>query len=178
MRPNARFNCLLSSLAALVATCQASIELRLVVWDGDDGLKVIRTAVSQFEAAHPGVKVKLENVPYGQYATKLLAQVAGNAAPDVAMMEPKMFQAFAKQGAAQPLRGLDQHLVAGVMTKRVVHLFEPVEIDHRNSHGPLGEPLLQGCGEVRAVRKPGELVVEGLMFALCRLVAEPVEALT
>lgn len=102
MRRSARFAFLLASgLAA--CSVHADVTLRLVVWDGDDGLKVIRQAVTEFESANPGIRVKLENVPYGQYATKLLAQVAANASPDVAMMEPKMFQAFAKRGASIPL---------------------------------------------------------------------------
>lgn len=102
MRPSARFAFLLAS-CLLPSVTHAAVTLRFVVWDGDDGLKVIRQAVHEFETANPGIKVKLENVPYGQYSTKLLAQVAANASPDVAMMEPKMFQAFAKRGASIPL---------------------------------------------------------------------------
>ncbi|HMS56482.1 MAG TPA: extracellular solute-binding protein, partial [Fimbriimonadaceae bacterium] len=77
--------------------------LRFTVWDGDPGLQVIRGAVQEFEQANPDIKVKLENIPYGAYSQKMLAQFAANAAPDAAMFEPKMFQRFAKRGVLLPL---------------------------------------------------------------------------
>lgn len=103
MRRSAHFAWSLASALVLGSIAQAKVTVRFVVWDGDDGLKVIRQAVAEFESAHPDIAVRLENVPYGQYSTKLLAQVAAEAAPDVAMMEPKMFQAFAKRGASVPM---------------------------------------------------------------------------
>ncbi|MBS1724796.1 MAG: extracellular solute-binding protein [Armatimonadetes bacterium] len=105
MRPSVRFACCLASVVALCSVATADVTLRLVVWDGDDGLGVVRQAAKEFEAAHPGIHVRLENVPYGQYATKLLAQVAAGASPDVAMMEPKMYQGFARRGACVSLDG-------------------------------------------------------------------------
>ncbi|MBS1709252.1 MAG: extracellular solute-binding protein, partial [Armatimonadetes bacterium] len=87
------FYCLLAALA------QAQVKLRMVVWDGDESLTVLRGAIKRFEAAHPGVTVNLEHVDYNNYFQKLLAQYAGDTAPDVAMLDPGNFQRYAKRGA-------------------------------------------------------------------------------
>ena len=39
------------------------VTIRFAVWDGDQGLRIIRSAVAEFEAAHPNIRVKLENIP-------------------------------------------------------------------------------------------------------------------
>jgi len=92
------------ALAVLWAlTCavlaRADVKLRMVVWDGDESLTVLRAAIKKFEAAHPGVTVNLEHVDYNNYFQKLLAQYAGDTAPDVAMLDPGNFQRYAKRGA-------------------------------------------------------------------------------
>lgn len=78
------------------------VRLRFVVWDGDEAMVAIRRAVRQFEERYPHISVKLETVT-ANYQEKLLAQVAANVAPDVAMMDPANFQKFAKRGAFLPL---------------------------------------------------------------------------
>ncbi|MBS1714562.1 MAG: extracellular solute-binding protein [Armatimonadetes bacterium] len=103
MRRGVRFAWCLGSALLASAASRATVTVRFAVWDGDAGLGVIREAVRGFERAHPDIKVKLENVPYGAFAQKLLAGYAANAAPDVAMMEPKGFQRFAKRGGLLPL---------------------------------------------------------------------------
>lgn len=87
--------CMLASLAL----AKDAITLRMVVWDGDESLRVLRDQLVKFEAANPGIKVELESVDYRYYFQRLLAQVAGNSAPDVAMLDPQNVQAFAKRGA-------------------------------------------------------------------------------
>lgn len=80
------------------------ITLRFTVWDGDESLKILRTLCRQFEAENPGIKVKLENFSdYNLYHQKMLVQYAGNAAPDVAMMDMGHFQALANRKAILPL---------------------------------------------------------------------------
>ncbi|MFN3729043.1 MAG: extracellular solute-binding protein [Fimbriimonadaceae bacterium] len=95
--------CALACLAAVgLAQPKETVHLRFVVWDGDEGLPVIRRAVRSFEEAHPHIKVKLEGVQRN-YQEKLLAQVAANSAPDVAMMDMSNFQRFATRDALLPL---------------------------------------------------------------------------
>lgn len=94
----------LAALAGLLpAAVRAEVELRLVVWDGDESLRILRTVTADFERAHPGIKVRLENVDYRYYFQRLLAQIAGNSGPDVAMLDPQNMQTFAKRGALLPL---------------------------------------------------------------------------
>lgn len=79
------------------------VELRLVVWEGDEALRVLREVTKDFERANPNIRVKLENVDYRYYFQRLLSQVAGNTAPDVAILDPQNMQMFAKRGALRPL---------------------------------------------------------------------------
>jgi multiple sugar transport system permease protein len=76
----------------------------MVVWDGDASLKTIRGELVNFEAAHPGVKVTLENVDFTTYFQKLLTQYAADVAPDIAMMDAGHFQSFARRNALYPLQ--------------------------------------------------------------------------
>ncbi len=97
---------LLALVVMLLLACAVAAEvvhLRLVVYDGDQGLRVLREVVREFERAHPGISVSLENVPYGSYFQKLLAQYAANVAPDVAMMDFVNFQKLARRKAILPL---------------------------------------------------------------------------
>lgn len=87
---------------ATVGFGQGKIQLRFVVWDGDDALRAIREGISEFEQVHPNIHVKLENVN-ADYQEKLLLQIAADVAPDVAMMDPGNFQRFAKREAILPL---------------------------------------------------------------------------
>jgi ABC-type sugar transport system permease subunit/ABC-type glycerol-3-phosphate transport system substrate-binding protein len=94
---------ILLTVLALTAVAK-DITLRFTVWDGDESLKVIRKVLQEFEASHPGIKVKLENFPdYATYHQKMLVQYAGNTAPDVAMMDMGHFQALAVRKALLPL---------------------------------------------------------------------------
>lgn len=93
----------IASLMAVASVRAAAVELRLVVWDGDEALRVLRAVAKDFERAHPGITVKLENVDYRFYFQRLLSQVAGNTSPDVAMLDPQHMQMFAKRGALLPL---------------------------------------------------------------------------
>lgn len=94
---------LLGLLMCLVARAE-DITLRFTVWDGDESLKILRTLCRQFEQENPGIKVKLENFSdYNLYHQKMLVQYAGNAAPDVAMMDMGHFQALANRKAILPL---------------------------------------------------------------------------
>ena len=92
-------------LSALGVSAQAAdpVELRFTVWDGDQALNALRSAVGEFEQKYPNIKVRLEPVSYGDYFNKLLVQIAGDVAPDVAMLDPNNFQRFARRGALLPL---------------------------------------------------------------------------
>lgn len=90
-------------LLALFAGAKEPVQLRLSVWEGDQALTILKQVVGEFEAAHPGIRVKVEPVNYGNYQEKLLTQVAARVAPDVAMMDPGNFQRYARRNAILPL---------------------------------------------------------------------------
>lgn len=75
-----------------------TVNIRFVVWDGEDGLPRLREAMNDFEKHYPWIKVKLEAVTNNQQE-KLMNQVAGNCAPDVAMLDFNGFRRFASRGA-------------------------------------------------------------------------------
>jgi ABC-type sugar transport system permease subunit/ABC-type glycerol-3-phosphate transport system substrate-binding protein len=100
------FLLLLLVLAAVFVRAAEPITLRFAVWDGDESLKVLKKECKNFEAAHPGIKVKLENVDYNFYFDKLLTQYAAGVAPDVAMLNPDFFQRYSSRGALMPLNEL------------------------------------------------------------------------
>ena len=74
-----------------------------------------------------------------------------------------------RAAGTQALRHLDEQLVAGSVSERVVHRLEPVEVDeqHRGAQ-PVPprarEGLAQAVDDERPVREAGERVVQGAIF--------------
>jgi multiple sugar transport system permease protein len=97
---------LLGLLALACLGTAADVILRLSSWEGDEALKIQRQAIAEFEKAHPGIRVKIENNDYGVYFQKLLTQVASGTAPDVSMMTFEHFASFGKRHALVPLDDL------------------------------------------------------------------------
>ncbi len=114
-------------MAMLPTSARAAVELRLVVWDGDESLRVLQQVTRDFERAHPGIKVRLENVDYRYFFQRLLTQIAGNSAPDVAMLDPQNMQMFAKRGTLLPL----DPLIAETPDFRLEEYYEPIVSVHR-----------------------------------------------
>jgi multiple sugar transport system permease protein len=91
-------------LGLSAARAAEPIQLRFVVWDGDESItKALKPALAEFESKYPHIKVKLESVDYAQFFTKLLSQYAAGVSPDVAMMDPPNFQRYARRGALYEL---------------------------------------------------------------------------
>lgn len=109
------------------AVARATVELRLVVWDGDESLRVLSEVIKEFESENPGIKVRLENVDYRFFFQRLLAQIAGNAGPDVTMLDPQNMQMFAKRGALLPL----DDLIAKTPGFKLEDYYEPIVNVHR-----------------------------------------------
>jgi multiple sugar transport system permease protein len=96
---------LVLSLAAF-ASAQERVQLRLMLWEGDQALRTLRQVVADFERAHPNIDVRIENVHFGAYFQRLLAQYAAHVAPDVVAMGTSEFLRFAERGALEPLDDL------------------------------------------------------------------------
>jgi len=88
---------------AIAAMAGATKTLRLACWEGAEALKSVQDAAAEFERAHPGVRVKIEAVPFGNYHEKLLAQYAAGVAPDVSLMNPENFQRYSQRGVIYSL---------------------------------------------------------------------------
>src|SRR5258706_15952003 len=104
---------ILQSLAGLVcgiwislAVAQTkTIELEFPSWQIEEpGIAEYWTElIKAFEAAHPGVKVKKQQVPFREYVDKLTVRFAGNNPPDIVHLPTRNFLAFASQGWLSPL---------------------------------------------------------------------------
>src|SRR5204863_9143895 len=60
----------------------------------------------QFEAAHPGVKIKRQYVPFANLHTKLLTQAAGHALPNILAVDNPFVSTMISTGQIIPLSGL------------------------------------------------------------------------
>jgi len=60
----------------------------------------------QFEAAHPGVKIKRQYVPFANLNTKLLTQAAGHALPNLLAVDNPFVSTMISTGQVIPLSGL------------------------------------------------------------------------
>jgi multiple sugar transport system permease protein len=92
----------LIGLTGAVLGCAAPVTIRYACSTGGDNLKLLMRTVSQFEAEHPNIQVKVEPV-VDNYATKLLSMYAANIAPDVASFNANGIVQFADRGALKSL---------------------------------------------------------------------------
>ena len=61
----------------------AKVTIRFQFWGGPDDLALFTEIAEAFVEKHPGVRVRLSILPWGQYWAKLQTQAAGGIAPDV-----------------------------------------------------------------------------------------------
>jgi raffinose/stachyose/melibiose transport system substrate-binding protein len=72
------------ALAGATIPAVADSTLEYWTWNNEgDYVKVDQSAVDRFEAANPGVKVKVTYTPYSDYMTKLKAALAAGQPPDI-----------------------------------------------------------------------------------------------
>ena len=103
-----------ASLAALAAavlaiaaapSVRAETTLEYWTWNNEgDYVKVDKSAVARFEAANPGVKVKVTYTPYADYMTKLKASLAAGQPPAIFQVPwDSGFRDLATSGKLAPL---------------------------------------------------------------------------
>ena len=69
---------------ATVPTAMAATALEYWTWNNEgDYVNVDKAAIARFEAAHPGVTIKVTYTPYGDYMTKLKAALAAGQPPAI-----------------------------------------------------------------------------------------------
>ncbi len=80
----------------------APVVLRYACQDGSESIASVRQIVAEFEAAHPNIKIKIEQVT-DEFFMRMLTQYAAKVAPDMAQMHVGMVPQFAVRGALKPL---------------------------------------------------------------------------
>ncbi|HVZ81120.1 MAG TPA: sugar ABC transporter substrate-binding protein [bacterium] len=73
--------------------------LRCTGWGDTEEARILQAIVGDFQKAHPGVEVRFERAPYGEYITKVLTLFSAGSAPDVMAVNAEQMVAFASRGA-------------------------------------------------------------------------------
>jgi multiple sugar transport system substrate-binding protein len=96
---------LLAVLSLFNAGCAPKEKaIRVSVFTNDPILiKILTDAITGIESRHPGLKIKVENIPYNEYQSKILAELAANDAPDVISVEASRFSDLYLRGAFEDL---------------------------------------------------------------------------
>ncbi|HRY54171.1 MAG TPA: sugar ABC transporter substrate-binding protein [Spirochaetia bacterium] len=94
---------LLALCAATAAFAQGGaktpVELRFTVWTGNEAhLQMLNGIAAKYTAAHPGVTVKFDTIPYDDYPQKLVLQLAGSNPPDAGWISEANAPAFVAAG--------------------------------------------------------------------------------
>jgi len=87
---------------------QPDVVLRVVNWGGaqveSDFMRLERQITKEFEDLHPGVKVRVEQIPgHGQYAPKLLMMHVTGSVPDVIHLDASSAAVFIDNGVVRDL---------------------------------------------------------------------------
>ncbi len=81
------------------------VTLTYTTWGSPNELAAQTKAVEEFEKNNPNIKVKLQHIPT-DYDTKLATMVAGNTAPDVALMFKTTALSWADEGKIKNISSL------------------------------------------------------------------------
>ncbi len=94
------------AVACLAAACQgepaSGVTLRFWAF-GREG-EVVQELVHGFEREHPGVRVRVQQIPWSAAHEKLLTAIVGRAAPDVAQMGNTWIPEMVTLGALSPIQ--------------------------------------------------------------------------
>jgi multiple sugar transport system substrate-binding protein len=91
------------SCAALAGCRAATRETVLRFWAmGHEG-EVVQPLVREFERMHPGVRVEVQQIPWGAAHEKLLTAFVGRASPDLAQLGNSWIAEFEELKALEPL---------------------------------------------------------------------------
>jgi multiple sugar transport system substrate-binding protein len=79
-------------------------ELRMTIWSAAEAhLALFNAIADEYEAAHPGVTITYDSLPFADYVTTLTTQIAGGNAPDLAWVNDITAPDFMAAGALYPL---------------------------------------------------------------------------
>ncbi len=103
--------CALLTILVLAGGCgpvastdsKGAVEVKVSFWGTPEEIDIITTALSEWQAKHPNIKIIFEHTPYTGYASKVLTRIAGGAAPDIIATEVDYFVTFATKGVLEDL---------------------------------------------------------------------------
>ncbi|MEP6509804.1 MAG: extracellular solute-binding protein, partial [Gemmatimonadales bacterium] len=93
------------SIVAALASCSSSSssDRTLHLWAmGREG-EVVFQLIPEFEKAHPGLKIEVQQIPWSAAHEKLLTAYVGDATPDIAMLGNTWVPEFSAVDALEPL---------------------------------------------------------------------------
>jgi multiple sugar transport system substrate-binding protein len=93
------------SLHLLLVACAAPESTTLELWAAGREGEVVAELIPEFEALHPGVDVRVQQIPWRGAHEKLLTAVVGGSTPDVAPLGNTWIPEFAMIGALDALDG-------------------------------------------------------------------------
>lgn len=88
------------------AATDGPVTLTYGIWDKNQE-PAMRQIADAFSETHPDVTIEIELTPFADYWTKLRTAVSGGTGPDVFWMNGPNIQAYASNGALEPLADLD-----------------------------------------------------------------------
>jgi multiple sugar transport system substrate-binding protein len=96
---------LLASLCATPMVTAQSVTLDFPSWQAEepgfgDWWKGL---IQEYEAKHPGVKVKFYSIPFANYVNQLTVRFAGQNPPDIVHLPSRNFASFASQNWLEPM---------------------------------------------------------------------------
>ncbi len=77
--------------------------VKVAFWGSPEEIDIITHSISDWQQAHPDIKIVFEHTPYSGYDSKILTRIAGGAAPDIIATEVDYFVTFATKGVLEDL---------------------------------------------------------------------------
>ena len=94
---------LVSVLSFAGCAKSSGTKIKISSWGTPEENQILVDLLNDFQKTHPDIQVELDRIPFDEYVTKLLTQVAGGLAPDVIFTEVNNFTDFYMRGALEPL---------------------------------------------------------------------------
>lgn len=105
----------------------AQTEIRVIVAHySDQTMGIFQDMEADFEAAHPDVDIKLEDVSWDNLQQRLTTDIAGGTAPDIAIIGTRWLLDYAANDIAEPI---DDYLTPEFKAKFIDAFLEPSVID-------------------------------------------------
>ena len=114
-------------LALSPAQAQSKSEIRVVVAHySDQTMGIFEHMKADFEAAHPDVDIKLEDVSWDNLQQRLTTDIAGGTAPDIAIIGTRWLLDYAANDIAEPI---DDYMTPEFKAKFIEAFLAPSVID-------------------------------------------------